>query len=133
MANGWTFRVVLTGMDANGVMKVSEQNYLHSPNIDFLQFTAFGENKSEMTDVLLIPEIENHIDALGGASGTQFESQVQMSIGDQSSIDPTDRRHQSKIIHFQPLLTQAKNVNKNLSMVIFFWHMILLKVIFRKH
>ena len=127
MANGWTFRVVLTGMDANGVMKVSEQNYLHSPNIDFLQLTAFGEAKSEMADVLLIPEIENHIDAFGGASGTQFESQVQMSIGDHT--------HQSKkIIHFEPLLTQVKNVNKNLCMVIFlFWHMILLKVIFRKH
>ena len=95
MANGWTFRVVLTGKNENGALKVSAHSFLRSPNIDFLQLSAFGNNESEMVILQQIPHIQNRAHAFG--VGAKITSQFQTNI-DQSK----------KIVQFEQLLRQAR-------------------------
>lgn len=107
MASGWTFRVVLTGKDENGVLKVSAHSLLRSPNIDFLQLTAFGNNESEMVILQQIPHIQNRAHAFG--VGAKITSQFQTSI-DQSK----------NIVHFEQLLKQARIIHDNRLLTIFY-------------
>ena len=107
MVSGWMFRVVLTGKDENGVLKVSAHSLLRSPNIDFLQLTAFGNNESEMEILQQIPYIQNraHVFGVGAKITLQF----------QTSID------QSKnIVHFEQLLKQARIIHDNRLLTIFY-------------